>query len=115
MVERTFQFTPDDGGEPRPITLTVHAPILVGDRWDVTLEIQGFPGERHPTLHGGDSMQAFLLALQFADFRLRSLARIYRGKLTLDGNTSLGLISRPIGWRSRLVRTIAELLGDRRD
>jgi hypothetical protein len=114
MVERTFEFTPDDGSESRAVTLVLHAPVLVGDIWEAALEIRGFPDERHPKARGGDSMQALLLAIQLADPRLRDLARIYRGKLTLDGNPELGLILPPAGWRSRLIRTVADLLGESR-
>lgn len=93
-MQRIFQFTSND--DMRPITLTVGAPVQIGEDWQVAVEIDGFPGETCPTLRGGDAIEALIAALQFADFRLRQLARIHGGTITLDGSTELRLTASPL-------------------
>lgn len=114
MVSRIFEFASDAGGEKRAVVLTIHAPVQTETDWRSAIDITGFPGETCPTMRGEDSMDALLSAVQFADFRLRSLARIHRGKLTLDGSPNLRLVLNPIGWRGRVLQALADLLGESR-
>lgn len=65
--------------------------MQIGEDFQVAVEIDGFPGETCPSLRGGDAIEALIAALQFADFRLRQLARIHGGVITLDGSTELRL------------------------
>lgn len=112
MVRREFQFTPDDGSEPRPIVLIIYSPARVEGHWALHWEIAGFAGMNCPTFYGADSMDVFLRAIQFADVKLRELAKVNGGTLIFEGRPQLGLVLPPVGWRAKVVRAIAVLFGE---
>lgn len=65
MLELISQFTPADGGPPRPITLRISDVRETDASWSAQVDVLGFVPDYTTRVHGMDWAQAIELAARF--------------------------------------------------